>query len=76
MPYERNAELPENVRNVLPKHAQDIYRKAFDSAWDEYRDPEDRRGDASREETAHRVAWAAVKKVYEKSEDGNWRKKG
>lgn len=76
MPYETNAELPENVRNVLPKHAQDIYRKAFDSAWDEYRDADDRRGDASREETAHRVAWAAVKKVYEKSGDGSWRKRG
>lgn len=76
MPYERNADLPDNVRSVLPKHAQDIYRKAFDSAWDEYRDPDDRRGDASREETAHRVAWAAVKKTYEKADDGTWRKRG
>ena len=40
----------------LPEHARDIYREAFNSAWDEYKDPDGRRGDASREETAHKVA--------------------
>jgi cation transport regulator len=74
MPYERNADLPDNVRNNLPKHAQDIYREAFNSAWDQYTDPKERRGHASREETAHKVAWAAVKKVYEKTDEG-WTRK-
>ena len=64
MPYHRNTELPSSVRNNLPEKAQEIYRKAFNSAWDEYEDPEDRRDNASREETAHKVAWAAVKKEY------------
>ena len=32
-------------------------------------------GEISREETAHRVAWSAVKKVYEKDSRGNWVKK-
>lgn len=75
MPYARNYDLPDNVRSVLPEHAQDIYRKAFNSAWDEYEDPEDRRGGASREETAHKVAWAAVKKVYDKGDDGRWHRR-
>ena len=76
MPYESLDELPESVRDNLPQHAQEIYMKAFNNAWDEYADPEDRRGDASREETAHKVAWAAVKKVYEKDEkSGKWKKK-
>ena len=66
MPYHSNAELPDSVKDHLPKHAQDIYREAFNSAWDEYKDPDKRRGDASREETAHKVAWAAVKHKYEK----------
>jgi cation transport regulator len=66
MPYDSDSELPDNVRDNLPSHAQEIYRKAFNSAWDEYRKPEDRRGDAGREETAHKVAWAAVKKEYHK----------
>ena len=72
MPYKSNTDLPDNVTNVLPKHAQDIFREAFNSAYDEYKDPEDRRGDADREETARRVAWAAVKNKYEKGDDGKW----
>lgn len=75
MPYEKLSELPDSVRDNLPKHAQEIYKEAYNSAWDQYKDPEDRRGDASREETAHRVAWAAVKQSYEKNERGNWVKK-
>lgn len=74
MPYERNADLPEQVRDNLPENAQKIYRKAFNNAWDQYEKKEDRRGDASREETAHRVAWAAVKESYEKQGD-RWVKK-
>jgi cation transport regulator len=74
MPYRTNQELPDSVKDNLPSHAQDIYREAFDSAWDEYRDPDKRRGNESREEVAHKVAWAAVKQKYEKV--GNqWRSK-
>jgi len=69
MPYPQLTDLPESVKNSLPKHAQEIYQAAFNNAWDEYADPEDRRGDASREEVAHKVAWAAVKQKYEKKED-------
>ena len=75
MPYSRIDELPDSVRDNLPKHAQEIYKEAYNSAWDQYEDPEDRRGDASREETAHRVAWSAVKQTYEKNDDGKWTKK-
>lgn len=69
MPYRNNSELPDPVREHLPSHAQDIYREAYNSAWDQYASPADRRGDASREETAHRVAWSAVKEKYEKKGD-------
>jgi len=69
MPYDRNADLPKSVRDSLPAHAQTIYRKAFDHAFDEYAEPEGRRGDASREETAHKVAWSAVKQKYRKKGD-------
>lgn len=72
MPYDRIDQLPDSVRDNLPKHAQEIYKEAYNSAWEQYADPEDRRGDASREETAHRVAWSAVKESYHKNEDGNW----
>ena len=65
MPYAANEDLPSSVRNHLPAHAQDIYRSAFNHAWQIYgeRDP------AHVEEIAHRVAWSAVKKRYQKLGD-------
>lgn len=75
MPYNSTSELPESVKNVLPAHAQDIYKEAFNSAYDEYKDPDERRDDASREEVSHRVAWSAVKNSYEKGADEKWHKK-
>jgi cation transport regulator len=76
MPYKEINDLPDRVKENLPKHAREIYLEAFNSAWDQYAEPKERRGDASREETAHKVAWSAVKKVYEKDEKtGDWRKK-
>ncbi|WP_241292286.1 MULTISPECIES: putative cation transport regulator ChaB [Microbulbifer] len=75
MPYDNRSDLPDAVKNSLPPHAQSIYKEAFNSAWDQYKDPEDRREDRSREETAHAVAWSAVKEEYEKSDDGNWKRK-
>jgi cation transport regulator len=59
MPYSSNKELPEAVQK-LPKHAQDIFRNAFNNALKEYDD---------NEETAFKVAWAAVKNKYEKKDD-------
>lgn len=75
MPYKDLSDLPDSVRDNLPKHAQEIYRAAYNSAWDEYKDPDDRRDDASREEVSHRVAWSAVGQKYEKGELGRWREK-
>ncbi|MFP4345908.1 MAG: putative cation transport regulator ChaB [Anaerolineales bacterium] len=76
MPYDSREDLPEDVQDALPQHAQEIYREAFNSAWEQYEDPEERRGDESREATAHQVAWSAVKNEYEKNEEtGKWEKK-
>ena len=75
MPYSSISDLPENVTNVLPKHAQEIFKEAFNSAYDQYDEPEERRDDESRENTARKVAWSAVKKSYEKGEDDKWHPK-
>ena len=72
MPYKSLAELPDSVRDNLPRHAREIYKEAFNSAWQEYADPVALRNDTSQEEVAHRVAWAAVKQKYEKDEHGSW----
>ncbi len=53
MPYSSIADLPASVRDNLPKHAQEIYKESFNSAYDEYAG----RGAEGREETAHKVAW-------------------
>ena len=65
MPYVRNLDLPPPIRNHLPEHAQDIYREAFNHAFDAHI------GDPRQEEAAHRIAWAAVKRRYLK-EGGVW----
>lgn len=72
MPYKKLSELPEQVKNALPNHGQEIYRAAYNNAWDEYKKASDRRDGSSREETAHKVAWAAVKNVYQKNKHGEW----
>jgi cation transport regulator len=76
MPYKSLKDLPEPVKEHLPKHAQEIYKEAFNSAWEQYANPEDRRDKASREEVAHRVAWSAVKQEYFKNEEGKWVRDG
>jgi cation transport regulator len=75
MPYTKTTELPAGVKNNLPEHAQHIYLKAFNNAWNEYAQPSKRREkDESHEEVAHRVAWTAVKQEYEKV-GGRWMEK-
>ncbi len=65
MPYDKKSELPDQVKDNLPKHAQEIYKEAFNSASEQY----------DQEKTAHKVAWSAVKEKYTKNENDNWVKK-
>lgn len=72
MPYTTTKDLPYRVRSVLPIHGQVIYKKAFNNAYQEYANPNNRRDDADREAVAHKVAWGAVKRKYHKSYKGKW----
>lgn len=63
MPYATRTELPASVKDTLPAHAQEIYQKAFNSAWDQYGHDEPR---------AHRIAWGAVEQKYHKNDSGKW----
>lgn len=62
MPYATLSELPDAVKK-LPKHAQEIYMSAFNSAFKQYE------GDEGK---AHGTAWAAVKDKYKQNKDGRW----
>jgi cation transport regulator len=73
MPYKKNSDLPESVRDHLPPHAQDIYRETFNSAEQTYADPTKRTLGGNQEEAARRAAWASVKHEYKKDpKSGDW----
>ena len=69
MPYVSNADLPPSVRDQLPHLAQDIYRAAFNSAYEVSAD------DPVEEAAAHIIAWEAVRRSYVK-EGGEWVRRG
>ena len=71
MPQRKSREgLPEAVRSSLPEHARGFYVEARDNAFDQYKDPRKSCGH-SLVEAAHQVAWAAVKREYEKNSKGD-----
>jgi len=72
MPYRTIQELPDSVKDNLPKGAQDIYKEAFNNAFDQFKDPSKLKYGGDRETAAHRVAWSAVKKAYKKNKEGKW----
>nr|WP_246188285.1 ChaB family protein [Metabacillus lacus] len=57
--------MPDQVKENLPQHGQEIFKEAFNSAEKEYKD----------EEAHFKVAWNAVKNVYYKNQKGDWVKK-
>lgn len=67
MPYAKINDLPSNLQKILPKHAQEIYKEAFNNALDEYKNPSKKRNKKEDADViANKVAWAAVKKKYKK----------
>ena len=67
MPYASLEELPATVRDNLPKHGQEIYQAAFNSAWEGTCTGRD-----DQEVCATRIAWSAVKNAYHKDDAGTW----
>lgn len=63
MPYKSNVELPTQLKS-LPAEAQTIFRKAFNASFSKYG-----------EVRARKIAWSAVKNVFEKNKEGKWVKK-
>jgi cation transport regulator len=74
MPYDKINQLPKKIKDNLPKEARQIFKEAYNNAWNQYADSNKRKDNASQEEVANRVAWSAVKKKYQK-ENGDWIKK-
>lgn len=67
MPYARTSDLPNRVKEHLPDHAQEIFREAFNQAYEPYHHDEVR---------AFRVAWSAVETKYvQDAGTGSWKLK-
>jgi cation transport regulator len=66
MPYRTNHDLPPAVRNHLPGHAQDIFREAFNSAYEAHG------AEPDGEERCFRIAWAAVKRAGYVKQGDHW----
>lgn len=66
MPYRRNSDLPDAVKNALPAEAQSVFRSAFNSAIE----------DVS-EERAFRIAWGAVRRGWRppQGSETKWQRK-
>jgi cation transport regulator len=61
MRYESKNDLPQTIRGTLPGPAQELYRKAYNRAWEEYKEGQ---GYLSREGVAHQMGWTAVRHEY------------
>ena len=62
MPYYSNKDLPKEITDVLPEHAQDIFRTALNNTHEE----------KGNEEQSFKIAWLAVEREYRKNKDGEW----
>ncbi|HEY9801945.1 MAG TPA: ChaB family protein [Leptolyngbyaceae cyanobacterium] len=65
MPYQQVSELPQEIRDQLPQHGQNIFLAAFNAA----------QSDGMSEEGARDVAWNSVRMEYEQGKEGQWQRK-
>ena len=71
MIYKRVSDLPVEIAQSLPTGADYIYLREYRLAWDNIAEDTD---ELRRHETAHRVAWSAVRRKYELDDKGKWYK--
>ncbi|WP_414756506.1 ChaB family protein [Anabaena sp. CCY 9910] len=65
MPYQQISELPQDIREKLPEHAQQIFFAAFNAA----------QSDGLSEEGSADVAWNSVRNEYKQGNNGQWQRK-
>ncbi|MBK1988627.1 ChaB family protein [Sphaerospermopsis aphanizomenoides BCCUSP55] len=58
-------ELPQDIKAILPEHAQQIFVAAFNAA----------QSNGMNEEDTLEVAWSSVNNEYEPDREGNWHRK-
>ena len=73
MIYETVKQLPATIRDVLPDKAKEIYRKAYNQAWEKF--AKDARRGLNQPGLAHQQGWTAVQHEYV-FDLGQWHRKG
>lgn len=62
MTYQQLENLPQEVKEKLPQHGQQLFMAAFNAASENGMD----------EKNATQVAWDSVKNSYQENKNGNW----
>jgi cation transport regulator len=77
MATKKRKHVPSRIQSKLPRHAEDIYEKAYGNAEKRYQDPSKRRSKSDKpRQVAGKVAWSAVEKEYQKDKStGQWKPK-
>jgi cation transport regulator len=65
MSYKNIEQLPQEIKEQLPEHAQQIFVAGFNAA----------QSDGMSEDGAREVAWNSVKNEYEPGNSGKWQRK-
>ena len=73
MTCETVKQLPVTLRDVLPDKAKEVYRKAYNQAWEAY--DKDAHGGLNQQGLAHRRGWTAVQHEYVFELD-QWHRRG
>ena len=74
MSYEDLPDLPEDLRDELPRHAQEIYQAAYNRVYETSMASGEDHDAQSIAETAHKAALLAVEMEYQKDEQSRWRR--
>jgi len=74
MRYEDLPDLPEDLGDELPRHAQEIYQAAYNRVYEKSMASGEDHDAQSIAETAHKAALLAVEMEYQKDEQSRWRR--
>ena len=75
MTFRHRRELPEALQQMLPLDAQEMYLETYNKVWRDYRAGKVAYYAGSRQEVAHRKAWAKVRQNFYRATSGDWRRK-
>jgi cation transport regulator len=74
MSYEELPDLPADLRDELPRHAQEIYQAAYNRVYETSMASGEEHDAQSIAEKAHKAALLAVEMEYRKDEKNRWQR--